>query len=124
MCSPSVDTRHSVLVLSRFEAQRQHPALAKFFYGSMAGFCAETAIYPLDTVRRRQQALGDATPLSRQGVVGALMHVTRQEGVIGLYKGLPLNLLKNPVATAFSFAINDLVKDFLGHGEKRGEKIS
>ena len=95
------------------EAVQRHPSLAKFFFGYLAGFCAETAIYPLDTVRRRQQALGDATPLSRMPTVTAIIHLARHEGVAGMYKGLVLNLLKNPIATAVSFAVNDIVKERL-----------
>ncbi len=33
-----------------------------------------------------------------------------------MFKGLSLNLIKNPVATAVSFAVNDLVKDLMGYG--------
>lgn len=67
-------------------------------------------------MRRRQQALGDASPLGRLGqfnVFSALMHVARAEGLTGMFKGLSLNLVKNPIATAVSFTVNDMVKDML-----------
>ena len=89
---------------------QRHPSLAKFFFGYLAGLFSETAIYPLDTVRRRQQALGDATPLSRMSSFRALVHLAQHEGVAGMYKGLLLNLIKNPIATAVSFAVNDMVR--------------
>ena len=89
------------------------PTSQKFLFGYVAGFCAETAIYPLDTVRRRQQALGGASNLGERNVLSALVHLARQEGVAGMFKGLSLNLIKNPIATAVSFAVNDLVKDTL-----------
>jgi len=95
------------------ETVQRHPALSKFFFGYVAGFCSETAIYPLDTVRRRQQALGNATPLSRMSSFAAIHSVFRTEGVRGMYKGLLLNLIKNPIATAVSFAVNDLIKDYM-----------
>jgi len=97
----------------RSEAVQRHPALSKFFFGYIAGICAETAIYPLDTVRRRQQALGSATPLSQMSSFSAIFSVFKHEGVRGMYKGLLLNLIKNPIATAVSFAVNDLIKDRL-----------
>ena len=67
-------------------------------------------------VRRRQQAFGAASPLGRLGqfnVLRALLHVARSEGVMGMFKGLSLNLVKNPIATAVSFTVNDLVKELL-----------
>lgn len=62
---------------------------------------------------RRQQALGMASPLGRLRVMPALLHLARQEGVSGMFKGLPLNLIKNPIATSVSFTVNDVVKDSL-----------
>ena len=63
---------------------------------------------------RRQQAHGDASPLGRaRNVFSALSIVARSEGLAGLFKGLSLNLVKNPIATAVSFTVNDMVKDFL-----------
>jgi len=97
------------------------PAANKFLCGYIAGFVAETAIYPLDTVRRRQQALGDATELSRRNVLQALTLLWRSEGFVGMFKGLSLNLFKNPLGTAVSFAINDLVKDYLRDYNRRAE---
>jgi len=95
------------------EAVQRHPGVAKFVFGYVAGFCAETVIYPLDTIRRRQQALGDKSPLSRTNVVQALLLLGREEGLAGMFKGLSLNLMKNPMGTAVSFWANDLVKDQL-----------
>ena len=101
-------------VSERWGFLSQSPTTRKLLFGYVAGLCAETAIYPLDTVRRRQQALGDASPLGRtRNVATALMMLARNEGVAGMFKGLSLNLIKNPVATAVSFTVNDAVKDLL-----------
>ena len=81
------------------------PTTQKLLFGYVAGLCAETAIYPLDTVRRRQQAFGAGSPLGKHNVVSALMFVFRSEGFMGLFKGLSLNLFKNPIATAVSFCL-------------------
>jgi solute carrier family 25 protein 42 len=95
------------------ELQRFSPTTQKLLFGYLAGFCAETVIYPLDTVRRRQQALGSSSPLGQRHLVSALLHIARTEGVPGMFKGLSLNLIKNPIATAVSFTVNDLIKDML-----------
>ena len=54
-------------------------------------------------------------------MIKALVHVGRTEGVIGLFKGLSLNLVKNPIAPAVSFTVNDLVKDFLKAKREKDE---
>lgn len=85
----------------------------KFLCGYVAGLVAESVVYPLDTVRRRQQAV---PAWSRVGVITGMLRIAQTEGVRGLFKGISLNLVKNPAATAVSFAVNDAVKDFLGYG--------
>lgn len=92
---------------------RQYPTLCRAAFGYLAGLAGELLIYPLDTVRRRQQAMGDKTPLARRSVVGALAMLASQEGFRGMYKGLALNLIKNPIATGVSLTVNDTVKDWL-----------
>ena len=97
------------------ELLRERPALAKVVCGYVAGLCSESFVYPLDTVRRRQQALGAAHPISRLSIFAALASIFRNEGLNGLFKGISLNLIKNPAGTAVSFTVNDLVKDLLGY---------
>ena len=93
------------------------PAVSKFLCGYAAGLLSEFFIYPLDTIRRRQQALGSASSISGSGVVGSLRLILRTEGVRGMFRGIALNLFKNPVATAVSFAVNDFVKEAVGYGQ-------
>lgn len=98
-----------------------NPALATFLCGYLAGFASEFLIYPLDTVRRRQQALGDASRFGRDSVWRAVTNIAQEEGFRGLYKGITLNLLKSPIATAVSFMVNDSVKETMGY--RSGENL-
>ncbi|KAJ8598850.1 hypothetical protein CTAYLR_010445 [Chrysophaeum taylorii] len=91
------------------------PAFAKFLCGYLAGLVAESLVYPLDTVRRRQQALGPSHPIGRLSALVAIVRIAQAEGVSGLFKGIALNLVKNPAGTAVSFAVNDIVKEALGY---------
>jgi len=100
-------------VSERYGVLSNQPTTRKLLFGYLAGLFSETAIYPLDTVRRRQQALGDASPFGRKNVLSALLLLARNEGIGGMFKGLSLNLIKNPIATAVSFTVNDVVKEFL-----------
>lgn len=99
--------------MQKTEVYQKYPTLCKAVFGYLAGMAGELLIYPLDTVRRRQQAYGDKTPLARRSVIGALAMLAREEGIRGMYKGLALNLIKNPIATGVSLTVNDTVKDLL-----------
>jgi solute carrier family 25 protein 42 len=73
--------------------------------GGIAGFVAQTATYPLDTVRRRQQV--SRIPL---GMKEAALQIYHKEGIIkGFYKGLSLNWIKGPIALAISFTTYDFL---------------
>ena len=58
-----------------------------------------------------KKALGDSASIGRRNVVEALRHIWKTEKLRGMYKGISLNLIKNPLATAVSFLVNDLVKE-------------
>ncbi|KAI8690899.1 Mitochondrial thiamine pyrophosphate carrier 1 [Fusarium sp. Ph1] len=75
--------------------------------GMMASIIAKTAVFPLDLVRKRIQVQGP----SRSRYVyenipeystawGAIRSILRTEGFRGLYKGLPISLIKAAPASA------------------------
>ncbi|KOS16616.1 Mitochondrial thiamine pyrophosphate carrier 1 [Escovopsis weberi] len=76
--------------------------------GIVAGALSKTAVFPLDLVRKRIQVQG---PTRSSYVYStdmpvyttarhALMSICRTEGVRGLYKGLPIALIKSAPASA------------------------
>eukprot|EP00929_Paragymnodinium_shiwhaense_P078220 TRINITY_DN40508_c0_g1_i1.p1 TRINITY_DN40508_c0_g1~~TRINITY_DN40508_c0_g1_i1.p1 ORF type:complete len:176 (-),score=21.44 TRINITY_DN40508_c0_g1_i1:173-700(-) len=98
------------------ELRDSSPRLHKFLCGYVAGFWAEFAVYPLDTIRRRLQASGRKSEVAALGTLQGIAHIWRNEGLArGVFKGISMNLLKGPVATAVSFSVNDLVKEALGY---------
>jgi solute carrier family 25 thiamine pyrophosphate transporter 19 len=70
---------------------------------------AKTAVFPLDLVRKRIQVQG---PTRAQYVynnipeytsaVRAITSIARTEGIRGLYKGLPISLIKSAPASAIT----------------------
>ncbi|KAG5917207.1 mitochondrial thiamine pyrophosphate transporter [Claviceps africana] len=75
--------------------------------GVVASVIAKTAVFPLDLVRKRIQVqgptrgryvYGDIPEYS--GALRALLSIFRGEGLRGLYKGLPISLLKSAPAGA------------------------
>ena len=75
--------------------------------GSVAGWIAQSATYPLDIVRRRMQV----HPHKYRTIRAALTDIYKNEGLkAGLFKGVSMNWIKGPIAVATSFTVNDEVK--------------
>lgn len=79
---------------------------------AMAGICAsvmsKTAVFPLDTVRKRLQVQGPTRaryihrniPAYEAGVFGTIKAIVAREGMRGLYRGLSVSLIKAAPASA------------------------
>lgn len=75
--------------------------------GVLASVAAKSAVFPLDTVRKRLQVQGPTRakyvhrniPLYK-GVVQTVRMIVQREGAKGLYRGLPVSLLKAAPASA------------------------
>lgn len=75
--------------------------------GVTASVASKTAVFPLDTVRKRLQVQGPTRsryvhrniPLYK-GVASTLRVIVRREGPRGLYRGLPVSLIKAAPASA------------------------
>jgi solute carrier family 25 thiamine pyrophosphate transporter 19 len=75
--------------------------------GVVASVLSKTAVYPLDTTRKRLQVQGPT--LTRyahgniptyKGVVSTVLRIAKHEGRSGLYRGLTVSLLKAAPASA------------------------
>lgn len=82
--------------------------------GILASVLAKTAVYPLDTVRKRLQVQGPNRskyvhhniPEYRDGVLGTIKTILKREGIRGMYRGLPVALIKaapTSAATIWTF---------------------
>ena len=87
-------------------------------YGSgdaMAGIAASTlsksAVFPLDTVRKRLQVQGPTRsryiggariPVYQRGVISTMRMILQNEGAAGLYRGLTVSLVKAAPASAIT----------------------
>ena len=76
--------------------------------GLIASVVSKTAVYPLDTVRKRLQVQGPSRsryvhrniPEYTTGVLGTAKAILMREGVRGMYRGLTVALLKAAPASA------------------------
>ncbi|CAN1173914.1 Mitochondrial substrate carrier family protein B [Linum perenne] len=76
--------------------------------GGMAGVTAATATYPLDLVRTRLAA--QTNVIYYRGIGHALKTICKEEGVLGLYKGLGATLLGVGPNIALSFSVYESLR--------------
>jgi len=83
--------------------------------GAGAGLCAQTLMYPGDTIKRRMQANGIAGAEREYiGTWHCIKKTVQNEGWKALYKGLRANMVKCLPEAAIQFAAYDTLKHFLG----------
>jgi solute carrier family 25 (mitochondrial thiamine pyrophosphate transporter), member 19 len=76
--------------------------------GILASVVSKTAVYPLDTVRKRLQVQGPSRamyvhrniPEYTTGVLGTIKMILGREGLRGMYRGLSVAVLKAAPASA------------------------
>ncbi|KAK4507982.1 hypothetical protein PRZ48_001717 [Zasmidium cellare] len=77
--------------------------------GIAASMLSKTAVFPLDTVRKRLQVQGPTRskyvggariPVYERGVVSTIKMILRKEGAVGLYRGLTVSLIKAAPSSA------------------------
>lgn len=91
----------------------------KLAAGAISGAVAQTITYPFDVLRRRFQ-INTMSGMGYQykSIPDAITTIIRQEGFLGLYKGLAPNLLKVAPSMASSWLAFEMTRDFLvGLGE-------
>ncbi|KAJ4328363.1 Mitochondrial dicarboxylate transporter [Fusarium piperis] len=100
---PALTEHHKNLV----SVPKQTIQYPKWFGGS-ASCLAVICSHPLDLVKVRLQA----TPLSeRKNVLETILHIVRNEGVSGLYRGLSAGLLRQLTYGSTRFAIYESIKE-------------
>lgn len=87
---------------------------AKMAVGAVAGVVAQSATYPLDTVRRRMQMNGSAGQVSRYSSNwNCVTTMLKEEGFTSFYKGLLANAIKTAPGAAIQFVAYDYIKYWL-----------
>lgn len=98
--------------------------------GMMASILAKTVVFPLDLVRKRIQVQGptrghyvyDNIP-EYSTAFRAIRAILRQEGFWGLYKGLPISLIKAAPASAVTLWTYEQSLQFMMDWDKTVEAI-
>ncbi|MCO5549671.1 hypothetical protein L7F22_003144 [Adiantum nelumboides] len=82
--------------------------------GALAGAISQTAAYPFEVVRRRQQIGGIIRPGNTLGVSETALWIYRTSGWRGFYVGLSIGFLKVVPMTSISFAVWMAMKRSMG----------
>uniref|UniRef100_A0A2P2LDJ7 Mitochondrial substrate carrier family protein B-like n=2 Tax=Rhizophora mucronata TaxID=61149 RepID=A0A2P2LDJ7_RHIMU len=101
---------HMLLGLESRKANMGGDLFVHFIGGGLAGITAASATYPLDLVRTRLAA--QTNVMYYRGIGHALQTITRDEGVLGLYKGLGATLLGVGPNIAISFSVYETLRSF------------
>ncbi|XP_038993066.1 mitochondrial substrate carrier family protein B-like [Hibiscus syriacus] len=81
-----------------------------FVGGGLAGMTAASATYPLDLVRTRLAAQRNS--IYYRGIWHAFHTICREEGFLGLYKGLRATLLGVGPSLAISFSVYESLRSY------------
>ncbi|KAE8692873.1 BEL1-like homeodomain protein 9-like [Hibiscus syriacus] len=81
-----------------------------FVGGGLAGITAASATYPLDLVRTRLAAQRNS--IYYRGIWHAFHTICREEGFLGLYKGLGATLLGVGPSIAISFSVYESLRSY------------
>eukprot|EP00899_Mesostigma_viride_P027305 jgi/Mesvir1/775/Mv17374-RA.1 len=87
-----------------------------FACGAISSTCGQLVSYPLQVVRTRLQMQGlnaDKSSSSSGGFLSLGRSIVRQEGVLGLYRGLGANFVKTIPSVGISYALFETVAKFL-----------
>jgi solute carrier family 25 (mitochondrial thiamine pyrophosphate transporter), member 19 len=94
--------------------------------GLLASLFSKTAVYPLDTVRKRLQVQGPTRaryvhrniPLYQGGVLKTVAAIVQKEGIRGCYRGLTVSLVKAAPASAVTMWTFERTMGVLGKVEE------
>ncbi|TXG58698.1 hypothetical protein EZV62_016527 [Acer yangbiense] len=100
----------SVLGLENCKGSASADLCVHFVGGGLAGITAASATYPLDLVRTRLAAQRQA--IYYRGISHSFNTICKEEGFLGLYKGLGATLLGVGPSIAISFSVYESLRSF------------
>ncbi|KAK6231170.1 hypothetical protein SCA6_001243 [Theobroma cacao] len=91
--------------------------------GSIAGSVEHLAMFPVDTLKTRMQAIGASCSVQPIGVRQALGSILKLEGPSGLYRGIAAMGLGAGPAHAVYFSVYELSKQALSRGDPNNSMV-
>ena len=86
--------------------------------GSVAGMCNQIVCHPFDTLRTRLQMQGE----KKVGPLSCFRGILRNEGALGLYKGLTPPLFAQAIYKSVCFTVNEKARELLARKKREWQQ--
>ena len=97
-----------------FKEYEENQHIYKLLCGGFAGATAISVTYPTDLIRKRLQMQSFSTEVPRySGIVDCIKKIVKKEGIIGLYRGLPISYIKCFPTLAIQFWTYDTICEYV-----------
>lgn len=97
-----------------FIQYKENKNVYKLLCGGFAGITAISVTYPTDLIRKRLQMQSFSLDVPRySGIFDCVEKIVKQEGIIGLYRGLSISYVKSFPTLAIQFWAYDTLKELV-----------
>ncbi|RAL02028.1 putative peroxisomal membrane protein Pmp47 [Aspergillus ibericus CBS 121593] len=104
------------------ERRRRMTPKDAFYLGALGKILATSITYPYITVKSRMHVASTDGP--KESLNGSLKRIVKEEGYVGLYKGIGPKVTQSAITAAFLFAFKDVLYDFMVSIRKKNRAIS
>ncbi|KAL4894642.1 mitochondrial carrier domain-containing protein [Aspergillus ambiguus] len=100
------------------ERRRRMTPKDAFYLGALGKILATSITYPYITVKSQMHVASKDGP--KESLNGSLKRIIKEEGYVGLYKGIGPKVTQSAITAAFLFAFKDVLYDMMVSLRKRG----
>ncbi|PWY74640.1 peroxisomal membrane protein Pmp47 [Aspergillus eucalypticola CBS 122712] len=104
------------------ERRRRMTPKDAFYLGALGKILATSITYPYITVKSRMHVASKDGP--KESLNGSLKRIVREEGFVGLYRGIGPKVTQSAITAAFLFGFKDVLYDLMVSLRKRNRAIS
>lgn len=103
--------------LKKYKTKSEIPLLSIMGYGALSGILLWVGTFPFDVIKSRIQA-DNINDRKYKSFLQTLNHIVKENGVLGLYKGLPPCLVRAPFSNGATFLTFEMVSKYLNENKK------
>ncbi|PWY79544.1 mitochondrial carrier [Aspergillus heteromorphus CBS 117.55] len=104
------------------ERRRRMTPKDAFYLGALGKILATSITYPYITVKSQMHVAKKDDP--KESLNGSLRRIIKEEGYVGLYKGIAPKVTQSAITAAFLFAFKDVLYDLIISIRKKNRTIS